>query len=106
MKGLVAHPIAEEEIQLLRSYAQVDIQTELEPGQLGAIIDDYDALIVRSQTRVGAEVIRLGEKLKVIGRVGVGTDNINVEAAIRKGFVVVNAPTGNVVATAEHTPGK
>jgi len=103
MKILVADPIAEEGIQSLRSYAQVDIKTRLEPGQLKAIIGDYDALIVRSQTQVGAEVIELGEKLKVIGRAGVGIDNIDVDAATRKGIVVVNAPTGNTVAAAEHT---
>jgi D-3-phosphoglycerate dehydrogenase len=103
MKILVADPIAEEGIQSLRSYAQVDIKTKLPPGQLKAIISDYDALIVRSQTQVGAEVIESGKKLKVIGRAGVGTDNINVDAATRNGIVVVNAPTGNTVAAAEHT---
>lgn len=103
MKILVADSIAEEGIQSLRSYAQVDIKTKLEPEQLKAIIGDYDALIVRSQTKVGAEVIESGKKLKVIGRAGVGTDNIDVDAATRKGIVVVNAPTGNTVAAAEHT---
>ncbi len=103
MKILVADPIAEEGIQVLRSYAQVDIKTKLEPEQLKAIIGDYDALIVRSQTQVGAEVIESGKKLKVIGRAGVGTDNIDVDAATRKGIVVVNAPTGNIIAAAEHT---
>jgi D-3-phosphoglycerate dehydrogenase len=103
MKILVADPIAEEGIQSLRNYAQVDIKTELTPEQLKAIIGDYDALIVRSQTQVRAGVIELGEKLKVIGRAGVGTDNIDVDAATKKGIVVVNAPTGNTVAAAEHT---
>jgi D-3-phosphoglycerate dehydrogenase len=103
MKILVADPIAEEGIQSLRSYAQVDIKTKLELEQLKAIIGDYDALIVRSQTRVGAEVIESGKKLKVIGRAGVGIDNIDVDAATRKGIVVVNAPTGNIIAAAEHT---
>jgi D-3-phosphoglycerate dehydrogenase len=103
MKILVADPIAEEGIQSLRSHAQVDIKTKLEPKQLKAIIGDYDALIVRSQTQVRAEVIELGNKLKVIGRAGVGTDNIDVDAATKKGIVVVNAPTGNTVAAAEHT---
>jgi D-3-phosphoglycerate dehydrogenase len=103
MKILVADPIAEEGIQILRSYAQVDIKTKLELEQLKAIIGDYDALIVRSQTKVGAEVIESGKKLKVIGRAGIGIDNINVDAATRKGIVVVNAPTGNIIAAAEHT---
>ena len=103
MKILVADPIAEEGIQSLRSYAQVDIQTKTEHEQLKAIIDDYDALIVRSQTQVTAEVIEAGKKLKVIGRAGVGIDNIDVDTATRKGIVVVNAPTGNIIAAAEHT---
>jgi D-3-phosphoglycerate dehydrogenase len=103
IRVLVADPIAEEGIQSLRSYAQVDIQANLTPQQLRAIVGQYDALIVRSQTLVGAEVIESGEKLKVIGRAGVGTDNINVDAATRKGIVVVNTPTGNTVAAAEHT---
>jgi D-3-phosphoglycerate dehydrogenase len=103
MKILVADPIAEEGIQSLRSYAQVDVKTKLAPEQLKAIIGDYDALIVRSQTQVRAEVIEYGKKLKVIGRAGVGTDNIDVDAATRNGIVVVNAPTGNTVAAAEHT---
>jgi D-3-phosphoglycerate dehydrogenase len=103
MRILIADSIAEEGLQSLRSYAQVDIKIKLEPVQLKAIIGDYDALIVRSQTQVRAEVIESGKKLKVIGRAGVGTDNIDVDAATRKGIVVVNAPTGNTVAAAEHT---
>jgi len=103
MKILIADPIAEEGIQLLSDYAQVDIKTKLEPEQLKAIIGDYDALIVRSQTQVGADIIESGNKLRAIGRAGVGTDNIDVEAATRKGIVVVNAPTGNTVSAAEHT---
>ncbi len=102
MKVLVTDRIADAGIQLLCSYAQVDIRTELEPGQLAAIINKYDALIVRSRTQVDASLIGLGQKLKVIGRVGVGIDNIDVDAATKRGIVVVNAPTGNVVATAEH----
>jgi len=103
MKILVADPIAEEGIQSLRNYAQVDVKTKLEFEQLKAIIGDYDALIVRSQTKVGAEVIESGKKLKVIGRAGVGIDNIDVDAATKNGIVVVNAPTGNIIAAAEHT---
>jgi D-3-phosphoglycerate dehydrogenase len=103
MRVLVADPIAEEGIQVLRSCAQVDVKTKLELEQLKAIIGDYDALIVRSQTKVGAEVIESAKKLKVIGRAGVGIDNINIDAATRKGIVVVNAPTGNIIAAAEHT---
>jgi D-3-phosphoglycerate dehydrogenase len=103
MKILVADPIAEQGMQILRSHAQVDVRPRLQTEQLKGIIADYDALIVRSQTHVGAEVIQAGQKLKVIGRAGVGTDNIDVDAATRNGVVVVNAPTGNTVAAAEHT---
>jgi len=103
MKILVADPIAEQGLQLLRSHAQVDVRPRLQAEQLNGIIADYDALIVRSRTRVGAEVIEAGQKLKVIGRAGVGTDNIDVDVATRRGIVVVNAPTGNTVAAAEHT---
>jgi D-3-phosphoglycerate dehydrogenase len=100
---LVADPIAEEGLESLRSYAQVDVHVNLTPQQLRGVVSQYDALIVRSQTVVGAEVIESGERLKVIGRAGVGTDNIDVDAATRKGIVVVNTPTGNTVAAAEHT---
>jgi D-3-phosphoglycerate dehydrogenase len=103
MKILVADPIADEGIDFLRGYAQVDVKTKLELEQIKAIIGDYDALIVRSQTKVGAEVIQSGKRLKVIGRAGVGIDNIDVDAATRNGIVVVNAPTGNIIAAAEHT---
>jgi D-3-phosphoglycerate dehydrogenase len=103
MRILVADPIAEEGIEILRSCAEVDVKTRLGPEQLKTIIGDYDALIVRSQTKVGAEVIESGKKLKVIGRAGVGIDNIDVDAATRMGIVVVNAPTGNIIAAAEHT---
>jgi len=103
MKILVADAIAEEGIELLNSYAQVDIKTNLGPEQLKTIIGDYDALIVRSQTKVAADVVESGKKLKVIGRAGVGIDNIDIDAATRNGIVVVNAPTGNIIAAAEHS---
>jgi len=103
MKILVADPIAEEGLQILRSCAQVDVKTKLGLEQLKAIIGDYDALIVRSQTKVVAEIIESGRELKVIGRAGVGIDNIDVDAATKRGIVVVNAPTGNIIAAAEHT---
>lgn len=103
MRILVADLIAKDGLELLRSSAQVDVKVKLKPEELKAIIGDYDALIVRSQTQVSAEVIESGSKLKVIGRAGVGTDNIDVDAATRKGILVVNAPTGNTVSAAEHT---
>jgi len=103
MKVLIADPVSEEGIDVLCSYAEVDIKTGLKPEELISIIGAYDALIVRSQTQVTAEVIRAGEKLQVIGRAGVGIDNIDVEEATQRGIIVVNAPTGNTTSAAEHT---
>ena len=103
MKVLVADPISEEGLELLRRHAQVDVKTELTPEELISIIGDYEALVVRSQTKVTAKVIKAGKKLQVIGRAGVGVDNINVEEATKCGIVVVNAPTGNTISAAEHT---
>ncbi len=81
----------------------VDVQTNLSPEQLLVVIGDYDALLVRSSTIVTTEVIQAGKRLRVVARAGVGVDNIDVEAATQAGVIVVNAPTGNVVAAAEHT---
>jgi len=103
MQILVADPIAEEGLEILRNYAQVDIKLKLKPEELKAIIGNYDALIVRSETQVPAEIIEAGRGLKVIGRAGAGVDNIDVAAATKKGIVVVNAPTANTVSAAEHT---
>ena len=104
MRVLVADPIAKEGIELLREAgAQVDEATGLKPKDLAARIHDYDALIVRSETRVAEEVLRAGKNLQVVGRAGVGVDNIDVEAATRQGVLVVNAPTSNTIAAAEHT---
>jgi len=105
MKVLVADPIAEQGIKFLAEHAQVDVRLKLKPEQLKEMIGDYDALIVRSETKVSAEIIESGKNLKVIGRAGIGVDNIDVDTATKKGVVVVNAPTGNTVAAAEHTVG-
>src|SRR5690606_14977734 len=77
--------------------------TGLAPEELIEIIGEYDGLIVRSATRVTADVIEAGRRLKVVGRAGVGVDNIDVDAATRRGILVINAPEGNTLATAEHT---
>ena len=103
MKTLVTDPISEEGLDILREHAQVDIRLGLKPEELIAIIGDYEALVVRSQTQVPAEVIAAGKKLQVIARAGVGVDNIDVEEATRCGIIVVNAPTGNTISAAEHT---
>jgi D-3-phosphoglycerate dehydrogenase len=103
MKVLVADPIAQEGIEALRAHADVDVRLKMGPDELIAAIGDYDAIVVRSETKVPAEAIEAGRKLQVIGRAGVGVDNIDVMAATSKGIVVVNAPTGNTISAAEHT---
>ena len=103
MKVLIADPVADEGVELLRSVAEVDIRTGLKPEELVNVIGDYEGLVVRSQTQVTAEVIAAGTKLQVIGRAGTGIDNVDVDEATRRGIVVVNAPTGNTVSAAEHT---
>ncbi len=103
MKVLITNSISNEGIDILRSYAQVDIKLGLKSEEIISIIGDYEALVVRSQTQVSADVIEAGKKLQVIARAGVGVDNIDVEEATRRGIVVVNAPTGNTISAAEHT---
>ncbi len=104
MNVLVSDSIDDEGIDILRnSGAHVDVRPGLKPEELLSVIGDYEALLVRSQTQVSAAVIDAGKKLQVIARAGVGVDNIDVEAATRRGVIVVNAPTGNTVAAAEHT---
>jgi D-3-phosphoglycerate dehydrogenase / 2-oxoglutarate reductase len=103
MKILVADPVAKEGIEALKAQAQVDVKLGLKPDELKKVIGDYEALVVRSETKATADIIQAGKKLQVIARAGVGLDNIDVEAATRQGVVVVNAPTGNTIAAAEHT---
>ncbi len=102
---LVADPLSPAGIERLRAQAEVDERYPLKPDELLAILPDYDALIVRSGVKVTAKMIAAASRLRVIGRAGVGIDNIDVDAATRAGVIVVNAPTGNVIAAAEHTIG-
>ena len=102
-KVLVADPIAPEGIEILKTVAEVDVKTGLSKDELAAIIGEYDALAVRSETKVTAEIIAAATKLKIIGRAGVGVDNIDVEAATNRGILVVNSPEGNTLAAAELT---
>ncbi len=102
-KVLVSDPIDQVGIDILSQVAQVDVKTDLSKEQLVQIISEYDALMIRSGTRVTQEVIEAGNQLKIIGRAGVGVDNVDVPAATRKGIVVVNSPEGNTIAAAEHT---
>ena len=100
---LVSDPLAEDGIEILKEFADVDVNTGLTEDQLVASIGNYDALLVRSGTKVTARVIDAGEKLKFIGRAGAGVDNIDTEAATRRGIIVANAPEGNTLAATEHT---
>jgi D-3-phosphoglycerate dehydrogenase len=100
---LVADPIAAEGLHALQDYGEVVVGPGLPRDRFLAEVAEADALIVRSQTRVTAEVIGASRRLRVIGRAGIGVDNVDVEAASRRGIVVVNAPTAVVVAAAEHT---
>jgi len=101
-KVLVSDPIDQVGIDILSQVAQVDVKTGLTPEQLVQIIPDYDALMIRSGTRVTAEIIEAGKQLKIIGRAGVGVDNVDVKSATRQGILVVNSPEGNTIAAAEH----
>src|SRR5579862_5139843 len=107
LKVLVSDPVAESGIEKLRRAPniEVDVKLGLAPEELKAIIGGYDALAVRSETKVTAEILAAAERLKIIGRAGVGVDNIDVAAATQKGIVVVNSPDGNTLAAAELTVG-
>ncbi|NMC89438.1 MAG: phosphoglycerate dehydrogenase, partial [Methanomicrobiales archaeon] len=100
---LVSDPLAEEGLDILREFCDVDVNTGLTEDQLAGTIGDYDALLVRSGTQVTARVIDAGTRLKFIGRAGAGVDNIDIEAATRRGIIVANAPEGNTLAATEHT---
>lgn len=102
-KVLVSDPVDQAGIDILSQVAQVDVQTKLTPEELIRVIPEYDALMIRSGTQVTKEVIEAGTQLKIIGRAGVGVDNVDVPEATRKGIVVVNSPEGNTIAAAEHT---
>ncbi|RLF71421.1 MAG: phosphoglycerate dehydrogenase, partial [Thermoplasmata archaeon] len=105
MKVLVADTIHEKGIEILRSEGfEVDVE-EVSPRELLERIGEYDALIVRSRTKVTAEVIERGVNLKVIGRAGVGVDNIDVKSATERGIKVVNAPVASTNSVAELTIG-
>lgn len=104
-KILVSDPLAEEGLAVIRSQNgfEVEVKSKLSPDEILSTIPSYDALIVRSETKVTDRLIEAGKNLKVIGRAGVGLDNINVEAATKRGIIVLNAPGGNTISTAEHT---
>ena len=105
IKVLVSDALSVEGLKVFNDSVEltVDVKTDLKPDALKEIIKDYDALVVRSATKVTKEIIQAASKLKVIGRAGVGLDNVDLEAATAKGIIVMNTPAGNTISTAEHT---
>lgn len=100
---LVADEISNEGIDILKGALEVSYLPKITAQELLDTIENYDALLVRSRTQVTKEVIRAGRKLKVIGRAGVGVDNIDVSEATQAGIVVLNSPEGNTASASEHT---
>jgi len=105
MKVLVSDSLSERGIEIMRNAPglEVDVNTKLRPDELKRVIKDYHGLVVRSATKVTADIIGAAENLKVIGRAGIGVDNIDTAAATKRGIVVMNTPGGNTITTAEHT---
>ncbi len=103
-KVLVSDNLGEIGVEMFRQAEgiEVDVKTGLDPEALRAIIGDYDALVIRSATKVTAELLDAAKRLKVVGRAGIGLDNVDIAAATRRGVVVMNTPGGNVITTAEH----
>jgi D-3-phosphoglycerate dehydrogenase / 2-oxoglutarate reductase len=103
MKVLVKEKIADTGVELLREHFDVDLGLEMSDEELRDSIAGYDAILIRSATKMTAELIELADNLKVIGRAGTGVDNVDIPAATRRGIIVANAPESNSVAAAEHT---
>ena len=103
LRILVADPLADDGVGRLQELGEVEVRTKQSEAQLIELIGDFDALVVRSETKVTAAVLTAGRRLRVVGRAGVGVDNIDVPFATERGILVVNAPRGNIVAAAEHT---
>ena len=100
---LVAEEIADSGVDLLRDRFAVDVGVGWSPEELADRIGGYDGILIRSATRMTADVIARADRLKVIGRAGIGVDNVDVEAATKRGIIVANAPQSNIIAAAEHT---
>jgi D-3-phosphoglycerate dehydrogenase len=102
-KILVKEKIADTGVELLREHFDVDVRIDMDDGELGDAIGGYDGIVIRSATKLTAELIDRAERLKVIGRAGIGVDNVDVAAATKRGVIVANAPESNIIAAAEHT---
>jgi len=105
MKVIVADSINQKGIDNLKEVAEVVVDTDITPEELLNTISEYEAIIIRSRTKVTKEVIEHADNLKIIARAGVGVDNVDVEAATEKGIMVVNAPESTSITVAEHTMG-
>jgi D-3-phosphoglycerate dehydrogenase / 2-oxoglutarate reductase len=105
MKVLVSDPLSDVGVRIFQETQgiDVDVNTGLAPEALKEIIGQYDGLVIRSATKVTADIIEAAHKLKVVGRAGIGLDNVDIQAASRHGIVVMNTPEGNTITTAEHT---
>lgn len=105
MKVLVSDPLSEVGVRIFENTPgiEVDVKTGLSPDALKAIIGDYHGLVIRSATRVTADLIAAARRLRVIGRAGIGLDNVDIPAASQRGIAVMNTPLGNTITTAEHT---
>ncbi len=103
MKVLIKEKIADSAVDLLRDKFEVDLELEMGAEELAERIGEYDAILIRSATKLNAELIERADRLKVIGRAGTGVDNVDIGAATKRGIVVANAPESNSVAAAEHT---
>ncbi len=102
-KVLISDKLSPAAVEIFKNRnIDVDVKTGLKPDELLAIIKDYDGLAIRSNTKVTAEVLEAATNLKVVGRAGIGVDNVDVEAATARGVVVMNTPFGNAITTAEH----
>ena len=102
-KVLVTDQIDQIAVKILQDMFEVDYKPVLTAENLKAIIKNYDALMIRSASKITKNLLSVAPRLKVIGRAGVGVDNIDIEAATQRGIVVINSPDGNTVAAAEHT---
>ena len=105
MKILVSDNLSEKGVEIFRKAKglEVDVKTGLNPEELKEVMKDYDGLVIRSATKVTADIIEAAPKLKVVGRAGIGLDNVDIPAASQRGIVVMNTPEGNTITTAEHT---
>jgi D-3-phosphoglycerate dehydrogenase len=100
---LIPEKVSPDGLALLKDQFDVDERKNLSPEELKGIIGEYDALIIRSETQVTADLLNAAKKLKVVARAGVGVDNVDVGSATTHGIIVVNSPSGNINAAAEHT---